>query len=119
VVYHGDDFGAYPPVLFANASFHGVYLGGALASAAGYAYGWTWAGTCVVFQNWPYSFLVPQLPCSCNVNLQPAGGSDLAMYMACAVCPSGTCIGSPSAFQGTQQCLANYKLVAVNASSAS
>ena len=121
VVYHGDDFGAYPPVLFADASLNGVYLGGALASAAGYAYGWTWAGTCVYYQEagQPAS-LKSNLPCNCNVNLQPAGGSDshdFAMYMACSVCPSGACSISPLTY--TFQCLANYKLVAVNASSVS
>jgi hypothetical protein len=126
VVYRGDDFGAYPPVLFADASSNGVYLGGALASAAGYAYGWTWAGTCVYTQQaGQTAYLVPSLPCNCNVNLQPAGGSDshdFAMYMSCSVCPSGACStsGSPSgSLPYTIQCLANYKLVAVNASSVS
>jgi hypothetical protein len=119
VVYHGDDFGAYPPVLFANASFNGAYLGGALTSAAGYAYGWTWSGTCLFYQQ-PKPYLLPFLPCNCNVNLQPAGGSDLAMYMACSICPSGACSSNPTLFNGgTTQCLANYKLVAVNASSVS
>ena len=116
VVYHGDVFGAYPPVLFADASFNGAYLGGALTSAAGYAYGWTWAGTCVYYiQAGEPTSLLSTLPCNCNVNLQPAGGSDLAMYMTCSVCPGGACSGS----QFTLQCLANYKLVAVNASSVS
>lgn len=115
VVYHGDVFGAYPPVLFADASFNGAYLGGALSSAAGYAHGWTWVGTCVYIVSQGQLGLIP---CDCNVNLQPAVGSnchDFAMYMVCTVCPSGSCYGTslPSL-----QCLANYKLAAVNASSA-
>ena len=123
VVYHGDVFGAYPPVLFADASFQGAYLGGALTSAAGYAYGWSWVGTCVYYQQAGQATqLASSLSCNCNVNLQPAGDSDchdLAMYMACSVCPSGSCSQYPQGvLQATLQCLANYKLVAVNASSA-
>ena len=117
VVHHGDIFGATPPVLFADASLNGAYLGGALTSAAGYAYGWTWAGTCIYYGAQPF----PSLPCNCNVNLLPAGGSDchdLAMYMACSVCPSGSCVPQ-GGLTYTLQCLANYKLVAVNASSVS
>ena len=114
VMYHGDDFGAYPPVLFANASYNGVYLGGAHASAAGYAYGWTWAGTCMGMYPGVSSILLPSTPCACNVNLQPTGGSDchdLLMYMVCSIKLVQYNLES------TAQCLGNYKLVAVNASS--
>ena len=106
VVYHGDVFGAYPPVLFADASLQGAYLGGALTSAAGYAHGWTWVGTCV---HYPQGQLV-FFPCNCNVNLLPAVGSDchdFAMYMVCTVCPSGSCnVGSTTLT--SLQCIANY-----------
>ena len=113
-MYHGDDFGAYPPVLFANASYNGVYLGGAHASAAGYAYGWTWAGTCMGMYSGVSSILLPSTPCNCNVNLQPTGGSDchdLLMYMVCSI------KHVQYNLESTAQCLGNYKLVAVNASS--
>ncbi len=104
-VYPSDKYGgAYPPVLFANATFNGVFLGGAHASAAGYKYGWTWAGTCITGF---YGQLLSGTPCSCNVNLQPADGGDFTLYMACSL-PYGS---------GQSQCLGSYTFTPLNASS--
>ena len=110
VLYRGNDCPIrrpYPPILFANATFLGAYLGGALASAAGYDGGFTWTGTCLVQSQGDVvvsnAVLLSDKACTCNVNLQPGSGTDLVMYMACA-----TPIG---------QCLSSYNLMASNASS--
>ena len=98
-VYRSDVSVAYPPVLFANATYNGMFLGGAHASAAGYKYGWTWAGTCLLYQ--------PITPCSCNVNLQPADGGDFTLYMACSFPVSSS----------QTQCFSTYTFIPLNASS--
>jgi hypothetical protein len=91
-----------PPILFADATFLGAYLGGAHASAAGYEGGFTWTGSCIIDATQP-PLLLSSCACSCNLNLQTRRDGSVAMYMVCA-----SSIG---------QCLGSYDVMDSNASS--
>ena len=81
----------HPPILFADATFLGAYLGGAQASAAGYEGGFTWTGSCLIDATQP--LLLSSYACSCNVNLQTRRDGSVTMYMVCAT-SFGRCLGS-------------------------
>jgi hypothetical protein len=99
----------YPPVLFANATYGGVFLGSARVSAAGYSHGWTWMGVCT--QD-GYQRIDGNIFCDCSVSLMPATADDsnFSLYMACSA-------SQVSTSAGFQPCLGTYTFAPANASS--